>query len=267
MAHPRLKPPNARTVDTRDSHPHGSDVEVSELHSIEYDAIPENETFHAFALRFGNGPLCSFRTMVDYAQERAIPVVPILFEGTFLAVRDLRSFVSNAQKRGAVGAGRRAGGGGDTGGARVPRRGVQVQRLQERSGRARPIRRTLVEELEGMPHREPVRESTSGIPLRIRGNAGDVASDEADDTPRSLAEPDLVLAPRNFGEVPAGGRIDLQRMQGAPRNLYRTGLGYEAPQPGAGSHSRVLTAGAGRAGGSGSGAERGPVGAQGGDRR
>jgi hypothetical protein len=66
------------------------------VHSIEYDAIPENETFHAFALRFGNGPFCSFRTMVDYAQERAIPVVPILFEGTFLAVRDLRSFVSNA---------------------------------------------------------------------------------------------------------------------------------------------------------------------------
>lgn len=78
-----------------------------------------------------------------------------------------------------------------------------------------------------MPHREPVRESTSGSPLRIRGSAGDVASDEADDTPRSLAEPDLVLARRHFGEVPAGGRIDLQRMQGDPRNLHRTGLGYE----------------------------------------
>ena len=78
------------------------------VHSIEYDAIPENETFHAFALRFGNGPFCSFRTMVDYAQERAIPVVPILFEGTFLAVTRSSQF-REQRARGAVGAGRRFG--------------------------------------------------------------------------------------------------------------------------------------------------------------
>ena len=79
------------------------------VHSIEYDPIPENETFHAFALRFGNGPFCSFRTMVDYAQERAIPVVPILFEGTFLAVRDLRDFVSRAHAESSALGGEREG--------------------------------------------------------------------------------------------------------------------------------------------------------------
>ena len=34
--------------------------------------------------------------MVGYAQEHEIPVVPILFEGTFSTVADLRDFVSRA---------------------------------------------------------------------------------------------------------------------------------------------------------------------------
>ena len=54
------------------------------VHSIEYDPVRESETFHAFALRKASGGFSSFRTMVSYAQERHTPVVPILFEGTFL---------------------------------------------------------------------------------------------------------------------------------------------------------------------------------------
>ena len=70
--------------------------EIYGVHSIEYDPVPEDETFYAFALRFGNGSFGSFQTMVDYAQERSIPVVPILFEGTFPTVRQVRDFVSRA---------------------------------------------------------------------------------------------------------------------------------------------------------------------------
>lgn len=66
------------------------------VHSIEYAPVPENETFHAFALREAGDGFSSFRAMVRYVQEREIPVVPILFEGTFAAVRDLRDFVSRA---------------------------------------------------------------------------------------------------------------------------------------------------------------------------
>ena len=68
------------------------------VHSIEYDAVPEHETFYAFALRRADGCFASFRALVDYARERAIPVVPILFEGTFAAVVDLRDFVSGAHR-------------------------------------------------------------------------------------------------------------------------------------------------------------------------
>ena len=66
------------------------------VHSIEYDPVPENETFYAFAFRTASAGFSSFRTMVSYAREREIPVVPILFEGTFPGVRDLRDFVSRA---------------------------------------------------------------------------------------------------------------------------------------------------------------------------
>ena len=68
------------------------------VHSIEYDAVAEHETFYAFALRRTDGCFASFQALVDYARERTIPVVPILFEGTFAAVADLRDFVSRAHR-------------------------------------------------------------------------------------------------------------------------------------------------------------------------
>ena len=66
------------------------------VHSIAYDPVPEQETFHAFALRFADGSFGSFQTMADYARERSIPVVPILFRGTLRSVREVRDFVSKA---------------------------------------------------------------------------------------------------------------------------------------------------------------------------
>ena len=69
------------------------------VHSIEYDPVPEDRTFHAFALRFEDGSFGSFREMTDYAQARAIPVVPVLFEGTFDSVRQVRDFVSEAHRQ------------------------------------------------------------------------------------------------------------------------------------------------------------------------
>ena len=70
--------------------------EIYGVHSIEYDPVPEDRTFYAFALRFGDGSFSSSRTMVEYAQERSIPVAPILFEGTFRTVHQVRDFVTRA---------------------------------------------------------------------------------------------------------------------------------------------------------------------------
>ena len=89
-----VKKHHAWKVTESDVYLYGEDIYG--VHSIEYDPVPENETFHAFALRRANGCFTSFRTMVSYAQEREIPVVPIVFEGTFAAVRDLRDFVTRA---------------------------------------------------------------------------------------------------------------------------------------------------------------------------
>ena len=70
--------------------------EIYGVHSIEYEPVPEDATFYTFALRFADGSFGSFREAVDYAQARAIPVVPVLFDGTFDSVRHVRDFVSEA---------------------------------------------------------------------------------------------------------------------------------------------------------------------------
>lgn len=70
--------------------------EIYGVHSIEYDPVPEDKTFYAFALRFADGSFGSFREGADYARVRDIPVVPVLFEGTFGSVRQVRDFVSEA---------------------------------------------------------------------------------------------------------------------------------------------------------------------------
>lgn len=66
------------------------------VHSIEYDPVPENGTFYAFALRCADGSYSSFQSLVEYAQKRDIPVVPLLFKGSFDSVDSVRNFINRA---------------------------------------------------------------------------------------------------------------------------------------------------------------------------
>lgn len=66
------------------------------VHSIEYDPVPENKTFYALALRFADGSFSSFQTLVEFAEERDIAVVPVLYEGVFESVTEIQDFVSRA---------------------------------------------------------------------------------------------------------------------------------------------------------------------------
>ena len=66
------------------------------VHSIEYDPVPEPETFFAFALRDGEGAFASFEELEAYARPRQIPVVPVLFRGSFQSVAELRALVERS---------------------------------------------------------------------------------------------------------------------------------------------------------------------------
>ncbi len=79
------------------------------IHSIEYGPVPENETFYAFALRDGQGLFSSFGTLADYASQRDIPVVPVLFDGTFRSTADLGDFIGEAHAQPSALGGKREG--------------------------------------------------------------------------------------------------------------------------------------------------------------
>lgn len=66
------------------------------VHSIEYEPVREDETFYAFALRDDNDRFSSFGALVDFAWQRDIPVVPVLFEGVFQSENALRGFVEES---------------------------------------------------------------------------------------------------------------------------------------------------------------------------
>ncbi len=63
------------------------------VHSITYDPVPEDRTFHAFALRDSSGVFAAFGELERYARDHRIPVVPVLFRGTFASVREIREFL------------------------------------------------------------------------------------------------------------------------------------------------------------------------------
>ena len=88
------------------------------VHSIEYDPVPENETFYAFALRFADGSFSSFQALVKYAREHGIPVVPVLYEGVFRSVDEIQEFRQPCPHR-AIYVRRSKGGCGDQVGASV----------------------------------------------------------------------------------------------------------------------------------------------------
>ncbi|MCY4051132.1 MAG: RNA ligase family protein [Gammaproteobacteria bacterium] len=78
-------------------------------HSIEYDAVQENRTFYAFALRVGTGAFCSFTEMSDYAIRKNIPVIPVLFDGVFGSVAEVYTFIDRAHEEPSVLGGEREG--------------------------------------------------------------------------------------------------------------------------------------------------------------
>ena len=66
------------------------------VHSIEYSPVPEQATFHAFALRDDDGAFVAFAEVEEYAKQRDIPVVPVLFRGHFQSVAEISAFMSEA---------------------------------------------------------------------------------------------------------------------------------------------------------------------------
>ena len=76
-------------------HLYGEDIYG--VHSIEYEPVAEHETFYAFALRDADGAFASFAEVEAYANEREIPVVPVLFKGRFRSVVETREFMERAQ--------------------------------------------------------------------------------------------------------------------------------------------------------------------------
>ena len=89
-----VKKHHAWKVNEPDVRLYGEDIYG--VHSIEYEAVPEDKTFYAFALRGREGAFASFSEVEAYAGQREIPVVPSRFKGCFGSVGELRAFVENA---------------------------------------------------------------------------------------------------------------------------------------------------------------------------
>lgn len=89
-----VKKHHAWKVTEPDAYLYGEDIYG--LHSIAYDPVPEDRTFYAFALRNGVGAFASFTDLEAYAGDKGIPVVPILFRGSFDSVEEIRAFLERA---------------------------------------------------------------------------------------------------------------------------------------------------------------------------
>ena len=79
------------------------------VHSISYDPVPESRTFHAFALRGGDGAFASFSKVETYAKQQGIPVVPVLFKGRFRSLAEIRAFLKRAHGEASLLGGEREG--------------------------------------------------------------------------------------------------------------------------------------------------------------
>lgn len=102
-----VKKHHAWKVDEPDVYLYGEDIYG--VHSISYDPVAEQETFHAFALRDGDGAFAAFADVEAYAKRLAIPVVPVLFRGVFRSVREARAFVERAHREPSILGGEREG--------------------------------------------------------------------------------------------------------------------------------------------------------------
>ncbi len=79
------------------------------VHSIEYDPMPEDQTFRAFALRTPEAGFACFDDLKAYADARDIPVAPTLFRGRFDSVSAIRRFLETAHRQPSVLGGEREG--------------------------------------------------------------------------------------------------------------------------------------------------------------
>ena len=79
------------------------------VHSIEYGPVPEDRTFYAFALQDGTRAFAPFADVEAYANRQGIPVIPVLFRGTFRSVPEIRTFLEHAHAEASVLGGEREG--------------------------------------------------------------------------------------------------------------------------------------------------------------
>ena len=79
------------------------------VHSIAYGPVPEDRTFYAFALRDADSAFASFSELEAYAERRRIPVVPVLFRGSFRSVQEIHTFIERAHSECSVLGGEREG--------------------------------------------------------------------------------------------------------------------------------------------------------------
>ena len=102
-----VKKHHAWKVTEPDTYLYGEDIFA--VHSIVYGAVLESRTFYAFALRNASGAFAPFAETVEYAKRKDIPIVPVLFEGTFSTVTDVRAFLKQALAETSVLGGQREG--------------------------------------------------------------------------------------------------------------------------------------------------------------
>ena len=79
------------------------------VHTIAYDAVSEDKTFYAFSIRDGCGAFMPFSKVEAYAKMRNIPIVPVLFRGTFNSLSELREFIDGAHRENSALGGEREG--------------------------------------------------------------------------------------------------------------------------------------------------------------
>ena len=102
-----VKKHHAWKVTEPDIYLYGEDIYG--IHSIAYEAVPENRTFYAYSLRDETGAFASFAEMSAFAIRREIPIIPVLFEGSFHSVAEIRAFVDQAHEESSVLGGEREG--------------------------------------------------------------------------------------------------------------------------------------------------------------
>ena len=102
-----VKKHHAWKVTEPDVYLYGEDIYG--VHSIEYGAVGENETFHAFALRDSVGNFRSMAALQEVTTRRSIPVVPVIYQSPFASIAEMRAFIQDEHAKQSVLGGEREG--------------------------------------------------------------------------------------------------------------------------------------------------------------